>query len=51
MSGLCKEQIDSRRRVARDEMMELVGSGENPGFHLEWDGKSKEGTKKRIDMI
>ena len=52
MSGLYKEQIGSGRRiVAEDEMTELVGSGENPGLHQEWDGKSKEGTEKRIGTV
>lgn len=51
MSGLYKEQIGSRRRAVGDEMTELVEDGENRGFYEEWDGKSKEGTEKRIDMI
>lgn len=45
---MCKEWHGSRKRVARNEVRELVGSGENSQFHPEWDGKSKEKTEKII---
>lgn len=32
--------------MARNEMREVVASGENSQFHPEWDGKSKEKTEK-----
>lgn len=37
--------------MARNEMRELVGRSENSEFHPEYDGKSKERTKRREPKV